>query len=70
MSNMNDAAGLRAPYGRSRSQCQTEYELATGTIWGYINPKGTACFCLGLLKDIGEHDRAPQENGGRVEVEG
>ena len=70
MSNMNDAAGLRAPYGRMRSQYQTEFEPATGTIWGYFNPRGTACFSLGLLKDIREHDRALQENGGRVELEG
>jgi|SRR5688572_19046403 DSF synthase len=70
MSNMNDAAGLRAPYGKVRSQYQTEFEPATGTVWGYFNPKGTACFSLGLLKDIREHDRAFQEHGGRVLVEG
>lgn len=70
MSNMNDAAGLRAPYGRMRSQYQTEFEPATGTIWGYFNPKGTACFSLGLLKDIREHDQALANNRGAIEFEG
>jgi hypothetical protein len=32
MSNMNDAVGLRAPYGRTHSQYKTEFEPATGTI--------------------------------------
>jgi DSF synthase len=70
MSNLNDAAGLRVPYGRTQSQFQTEYEPATATAWGYFNPRGNACFSLGLLKDIREHDRLLAERGGRVEVEG
>lgn len=70
MSNMNDAAGLRAPYGRVRSQYQTEFEPATGTVWGYFNPKGTACFSLGLLKDIREHDQTLAQNRGAIEFEG
>ena len=70
MSNMNDAAGLRAPYGRSHSQYQTEFEPATGTIWGYFNPRGTACFSIGLLKDIREHDQTLAQNHGAIEFEG
>lgn len=70
MSNMNDAAGLRVQYGRIHSQYQTEFEPATGTVWGYFNPRGTACFSLGLLKDICAHDTALVANGGRVEFEG
>jgi DSF synthase len=70
MSNMNDAAGLRAPYGRVNAQYQTEYEPASGTVWGYFRPKGTACFSLGLLKDIRQHDCEFQANGGRVLIEG
>src|SRR5690606_41741711 len=47
-----------------------EFEPATGTIWGYFNPRGTACFSLGLLKDIRAHDNALAVNHGHVELEG
>lgn len=70
MSNMNDAAGLRAPYGRVHSQYQTEFEPATGTVWGYFNPRGTACFNLGLLKDMCAHDEQLAANRGHVAIEG
>ena len=70
MSNLRDAVGLRVPSGKANKQYQTEYEPATGTLWGYFNPKGTACFSLGLLKDIRERDDALAANGGRVEYEG
>jgi DSF synthase len=70
MSNMSEAMGLRVPYGKTQSQYQTEYEPATRTVWGYFNPKGTACFNLGLLKDIREHDAAFEASGGRIIVEG
>jgi DSF synthase len=70
MSNMRDAVGLCLPYGRANSQYETEFEPATGTIWGYFNPRGTACFSLGLLKDIRVHDEALAMNGGKVEIEG
>ena len=70
MSNMQDAVGLCVPYGKPSSQYQTEFEPASGTIWGYFNPRGTACFSLGLLKDIRAHDVALASNGGQVEVEG
>jgi len=70
MSNMRDVLGLRLPYGKATSQYLTEFEPATGTIWGYFQPKGTPCFSLGLLKDIRQHDSALAANGGRVEVGG
>jgi DSF synthase len=70
MSNMRDAVGLCIPYGKSTSQYQTHFEPATGTIWGYFNPRGTACFSLGLLKDIRAHDEALAANGGKVEIGG
>ena len=70
MSNMRDVVGLRVPYGKAHSQYQTEFEPATGTVWGYFNPKGTPCFSLGLLKDIREHDSALAVNGGLVDVNG
>lgn len=70
MSNMRDAMGLCLPYGKANSQYETEFEPATGTIWGYFNPRGTACFSLGLLKDIRAHDEALAANGGQVEIEG
>lgn len=70
MSNMRDVIGLRVPYGKANSQYLTEYDPATGTVWGYFNPKGTPCFSLGLLKDIRAHDSALGVNGGKVEVGG
>jgi DSF synthase len=70
MSNLRDAVGLRAPYGRAKSQYETEFEPATGTIWGFFNPRGTACYSLGLLKDIRVHDNALAVNGGNVEIAG
>lgn len=70
MSNMFDVTGLRATYGKANSQYQTEFDPATGTIWGYFNPRGTPCFSLGLLKDIRTHDDALAANGGFVEIAG
>ncbi len=70
MSNMHDVMGLRVPYGKISSQYQTEFEPGSGTIWGYFNPRGTACFSLGLLKDIRTHDNALAVNGGHVDVDG
>lgn len=70
MSNMSDAVGLCVPYGRANSQYETQFEPATGTIWGHFNPRGTACFSLGLLKDIRVHDEALAMNGGKVDIEG
>ncbi len=70
MSNMCDVTGLRATYGKANSQYQTEFDPATGTIWGYFNPRGTPCFSLGLLKDIRTHDDALAANGGFVEIAG
>jgi DSF synthase len=70
MSNLRDAVGLCMPYGRANSQYETLFEPATGTIWGYFNPRGTACFSLGLLKDIRAHDDALVSNGAQVDLEG
>jgi DSF synthase len=70
MSNMNDAVGLRIPYGNSNAQYETQYEPATGTIWGYFHPRGTPCFSPGLLRDIRLHDSALSVNGGKVEIAG
>lgn len=70
MSNMRDAMGLCIPYGKANSQYETQFEPATGTIWGHFNPRGTACFSLGLLKDIRAHDEGLAANGGKVEIDG
>jgi DSF synthase len=70
MSNMRDAVGLCIPYGKLNSQYQTEFEPATNTAWGYFNPKGMACYSLGLLKDILAHDGKLAENRGRIEIDG
>ena len=70
MSNMNDVVGLRVPYGKTKTQYQTEFDPANGTVWGYFNPRGTACFSLGLLKDIRAHDNELAANGGRIDFNG
>jgi DSF synthase len=71
MSNMRDAVGLCVRYGRPDSQYETEFEPASGTVWGYFNPReGAPCYSLGLLKDILEHDQRLVQNQGKVEVEG
>jgi DSF synthase len=69
MSNLRDAVGLRIPYGNTPN-FQTEFEPATGTIWGYMNPQDTPCFTLGLLKEIRAHDAKLQADGGRVRIDG
>jgi DSF synthase len=69
MSNMHDVVGLRVPYGAT-AQFDTQFEPAISTVWGFMNPKGTPCFSLGLLRDIRQHDAALEANGGRVNVEG
>src|SRR4051812_12994002 len=69
MSNMHDVVGLRVPYGAT-AQFDTQFEPAISTAWGFMNPKGTPCFSLGLLRDIRQHDAALEANGGRVNVEG
>ncbi len=70
MSNMNDSMGLRVGYGRVNGQFFTEYEPESETIWGYFQPKGNACFSLGLLKDIRAHDSALAANGGQIDIGG
>ena len=70
MSNLRDAVGLCLPYGKANSQYETEFEPATGTIWGYFNPRGNLCFSLGLLKDIAAHDQPLTAKCGSVEIDG
>ena len=69
MSNLLDTVGLRIPYGNA-TNFHTEFEPASGTIWGYMNPKDAPCFTVGLLNDIRAHDAELQENRGRVLIEG
>jgi DSF synthase len=66
MSNMRDALGLREAYGKANTQFDTEFDPASGTLWGFFNPKGNACFSLGLLKDIRHHDSQLEANGGKI----
>ena len=72
MSTVRNAAFpmARSPYGKSNTQYQTEFDPATGTIWGYFNPRGTPCFSLGLLKDIRMHDTLLETNAGHVQFDG
>jgi DSF synthase len=70
MSNLRDAMGLCLRYGKANSHYETEFEPATGTIWGYFNPPSTPCFSVQLLKDIAAHDEPLATNRGRVEIDG
>ena len=70
MSNMNDAIGLRIQYGNANGTFDTEYDPSSATVWGYMHPKGSACFSLALLNDIRAHDAALESNGGMIEAEG
>ncbi len=70
MNQMTELKNLRSSYGRTNSQYEVEFDPTTGTIWGYFNPRGTACFSLGLLNDIRSHDSLLQTNQGRVMHEG
>ncbi len=70
MSNMNDMIGLRAPCTKTYRELEFEFEPASGTLWGFMNQRGNACFNLGILKEIGDHDQALTANGGRVEFAG
>jgi DSF synthase len=70
MSNLSDGIGLRIKYGKSGSQYETEFEPATGTIWGYFNPRDASCFSVGLLQDIAAHDAALTANAGQLQIEG
>jgi DSF synthase len=70
MSNMHDAIGLRAPCARTYAELEFEFEPASGTLWGFMKQRGNACFNLGILKEIRDHDQALAANGGRVEFAG
>lgn len=70
MSNMSDVIGLRAPCARKYSELEFEFEPASGTLWGFMKQRGNACFNLGILKEIRDHDQALTANGGRVEFAG
>lgn len=70
MSNMSDVVGLRAPCARRYSELEYEFEPLSGTLWGFMKQRGNACFNLGILKDIRDHDEALSANGGCVDFEG
>ena len=69
MSNMRDAVGLCLPYGKTNSQYETEFEPATGTIWGYFNPRGNALLQPGAAQGHRRArpaaDREGRRGGGR-----
>lgn len=70
MSNMNDVIGLRAPCAKTYRELEFEFEPGSGTLWGFMKQRGNACFNLGILKEIREHDEALTANDGRVEFAG
>lgn len=69
--NPRAEVGLCIPYGKPGSHYETEFEPATGTLWGYFNPpQGAPCFSVGLLKDIAAHEEAFAAHGGCVALGG
>ncbi len=70
MNQMTEIANLRSPYGRSGTQFDVEFDPENNVIWGQFNPRGTACFSLGLLNDIRAHDGTLEMNKGKVMFEG
>ena len=71
MSNLRDTVGLRIAYGRAGSLYETQFEPATGTLWGYFNTaQGAPCFSVGLLKDIAAHEEAFAAARGRLALHG
>jgi DSF synthase len=69
MSNMHDAAGLRAAW-KTLAESQYEFEPATGTLWGFMRQRGNPCFNLGLLKEIRSVGNELTANDGHIEFEG
>jgi DSF synthase len=69
MSNMSDAAGLRAMW-KSYAESEYEFEPATGTLWGYMRQRGNPCFNLALLKEIRSVGSELTANSGHIEFEG
>ncbi|MGA8054439.1 MAG: hypothetical protein WCA12_11390 [Burkholderiales bacterium] len=66
MNQMTEVVNLRSPYGRTGTQFDVDFDPETGAIWGMFNPRGTACFSLGLLNDIRAHDSTLEMNRGKV----
>jgi DSF synthase len=69
MSDMRDAAGLRAVW-KTFAETQYEFEPGTGTLWGYMNQRGNPCFNLGLLKEIRSVGNELTANSGHIDFEG
>jgi DSF synthase len=69
MSDMQDAAGLRATW-KSLAESEYEFEPGSGTLWGFMRQRGNPCFNLALLKEIRNVGNELATNGGHIEFEG
>jgi len=47
-------------------QLHVEYDPETASVWTYLKPAGTACFNLGLLKDLRSNDEQFEHNHGQA----
>ena len=74
MSTMHEVAflnsGLRSPCGKTYDQLEFEYEPSNGTLWGFMNQRGTPCYNLGLLNAARAQGADLAANGGQVEFSG
>lgn len=74
MSNMQEvaflSAGLRSPCTRKYDQLEFEFEPTNGTLWGFMNQRGTPCYNLGLLNAARAQGADLTASGGQVEFGG
>jgi DSF synthase len=73
MNAMTDFRNLRIPLLNSLNdtdkkfrQMDVEYDPEARAIWTYLNPRGTACFNLGLLNELRDNDKNWVKNQGRA----
>ena len=69
MSDMSEAIGLRAAW-KTLAESEYEFDPGTGTLWGYMRPRGNPCFNLALLKEIRSVGGELTANSGHIDFEG
>lgn len=56
----------RYPVGSPYRQIQVEYDPETRSVWTYLNPKGTPCFSIELLRELISSNSEFAKNDGKV----
>jgi DSF synthase len=55
---------------KTREDGYSEFDPATGTLWGYMSPRGIPCLSLRLLNDIRNFDQELAANAAHIELHG